>query len=113
MCVWAEPEAVVASNGRRGRGHGRSHRRNHRRGSRDRGTLVAGWRGVARIDGRGTAARQRRALPDARRRYAPLRRLMAATVTRGRQRFVVSAAEMILARANDVGAAAPGQGVVG
>jgi len=109
VCVWAGSEAVVASDGRRGRGHVRSR---SRRG-RDRVTLVAGWRGVAGISGRGTAARQCRALPDARRRYAPLRRVMAATVTRGRQRFVVPAAEMILARTNDAGAAAPGQRVVG
>lgn len=57
---------------------------------------------MARISGCRTA-RQRRALPDARGRYAARGRVTA-TVTGGR-RFVVT----VLSGANDVGATAPGQ----
>jgi len=92
--------------GRRRRRRRRRRHRRHRRGRlRGRSVFDVGQRGVIGINGGGTA-RQRRALPDTRRRYAPLCRL-AAAVTRGGRLFVVSV--MVLAGANAVGATAPAQ----
>lgn len=94
-----------------GRRCGRCRRRRRRRRSRCRGRSVfeAGQHGVAWISSRWTA-HQRRALADARRRYATGGRVTAAVTCSGRRPFVV-AAVMVLSGTYDVGTSAPGQRV--